>query len=206
MNRKHVFVSGAVVTLLLAATVQGCSSDSGDGGSSPGGSSAGSAGTGGGSAGSGSGGTDSGTGGMASGGSSGTGGSAGTGGASSGTGGASSGTGGATAAGPCGSGITNGQTACAASCSGSICGLSDLGSRDCNCVSGIYQCASCEFSGGEPILDPPAAELPACAEAEATLKGSTCTTAENGERCQPTDATRVCACWNAEWDCDKKPW
>jgi hypothetical protein len=148
---------------------------------------------------SGSGGGTAGSGGAAAGGTAGT----GMGGAAGGTAGTAGTTGGV-----CGTGIRNGITMCTASCTGAVCGLADLGRRDCPCEAGLYQCASCAFTGNEEILQPPAEPLPACAASEAETKGFMCTT--KGERCTPEDATRVCACWDTEgaleWDCDSIPW
>ena len=230
MNRIRTFASGTVVLFALAGIVQGCSSDSeapsgsqaGAGGSGTGaaGGSSGSAGVGGASGSSGASGSNgasgsSGSAGTAgSAGSSGSGGTAGTGtdgatgsGGSSGTG--TGGTGGGSADGgtQCGSGIRNNQTACTAACTGSICGLHDLGRRDCACpATGMYQCASCAFPGNEPILVAPTSPLTNCTGSDTALRAmATCPT--QGERCQSiTDAAHVCACWMGTWDCDDKPW
>ena len=216
MNRIRFFASTTVTAVLVAAMAQGCSSDDSDGGTSSGGSSAsgGSGGTGGGTGGSGatggSGGSTGGTGGSTGG----TGGSAGgTGGSAGDDGGSTGGSAGADGGGQCGTGISNGA-ACTASCTGNVCGLADLGRRDCACVNDVWDCESCEFPGNESILEAPDGALPACpagdaSDSEDALKGETCTT--QGERCEPPeDTTRVCACWtmptDLEWDCDKKPW
>jgi hypothetical protein len=206
MHRSRILASAIGAAIVAAAMTQGCSSDSGDdtsaGGTGTGGN-AGSAGSTGGSAGS-TGGSAGSTGGSAgsTGGSAGsTGGNSGSSGGSAGTTGGSAGSGGST---QCGSGISNGTTACTGPCTGSVCGLADLGRRDCACTNAVYECDSCAFSGDESILQQPTEPLEPCEEDEATLKGSACT--ENEARCQPTDLTHVCACWAGEWDCDDNPW
>jgi hypothetical protein len=86
-----------------------------------------------------------------------------------------------------------------------VCGLHDLGRRNCNCPASVYVCESCAFSGTEPILNPPSGALTNCTGADTALRGMPCT--ENGAMCQSTtDAAHVCACWMGEWDCDDKPW
>ena len=170
----------------------GSSGGAGTGGSggSTGGSGGSTGGTGGGSGGSG--GSTGGSGGS-------TGGTGGSGGSSGGTGGSGGGTT------PCGTGIRTGTTPCTASCTGNVCGLADLGRRDCLCVESLYQCNPCAFPGNEPILQPPATPPSDCGDDEAR-RGSACSAGEQAVMCQPNDQNRICVCWNLEWDCDRKPW
>ena len=208
MNRIRILASGTFITILLAGLAQACSSDDegGTGGSSGGGSggTVGSGGSTGGSGGS-TGGTGGSTGGTdGSGGSTGgTDGSGGSTGGTDGSGGSTGGTGGGTGA--CPSGTSDG-VACTADCTG-ICGLADLGTRTCTCVSNVFDCASCQFTGGEPILQPPDAAPQPCADPPAEeRKGTPCTQEEQGQFCDPLTERRICACWNLEWDCDATPW
>ena len=92
-------------------------------------------------------------------------------------------------------------------CENLRCGLSDLGRRTCACSTN-WTCMSCAFPAGAPqeVVGMPAGELSACDAS--VVKGDPCTT--QGDRCQPTEAGDVCACWpiggTLEWDCDSKPW
>jgi hypothetical protein len=207
----------------------GGSTVSGSGGTTVSGSGGQSAGTGGaaaGTGGAGTGGASAGTGGA----SAGTGGaSAGTGGASAGTGGRAAGTGGGAAGGAsgtvCGMGVRN-NAACTTGCTGNICGLADLGLRDCPCnASMVYQCAGCTFTitpDTMNVLSPPATPLPVCTadimdELPCTTKGDRCTcmTGVSTGCLEGVTSTspQACACWLAGdtagtfiWDCDRQPW
>jgi hypothetical protein len=91
-------------------------------------------------------------------------------------------------------------------CPGLVCGLLDIGSRDCTCA-GTWDCTSCAYPDPLPdILMPPEEPLEPC---EGVVEGSPCPT--SGERCALSE--EICACWDGftsgagvmEWDCDDPP-
>jgi hypothetical protein len=109
-------------------------------------------------------------------------------------------------------GISNGQ-AClfTGTCSNRVCGLADLGSRNCVCSGGTWDCTSCAFPMGpnQPsVLVPPgtgdAGALRTCEVGVA--RNVTCS--PMGDRCEQGED--VCACWVVDdgmnvWDCDNRP-
>lgn len=98
------------------------------------------------------------------------------------------------------------------SCAGRVCGLADLGTRDCTCtLAKVWDCTSCAFPMGpnQPsVLIPPgtgdAGALRTCEVGVA--REVTCS--PMGDRCQQGED--VCACWVIDdgmnvWDCDNPP-
>ena len=104
----------------------------------------------------------------------------------------------------CPSSISTGVTTCTNHCSGSSCGLGDLGRRDCVCSGGVYRCASCQFPGNEPVTQEPASPLPSCA----SDVGDNVVCSPQGDRCMLGE--EVCACLpeatSIRWDCNDPPW
>jgi hypothetical protein len=100
--------------------------------------------------------------------------------------------------------VTTGTTACNQPCREDDCGLGDLGRRDCACLSGIFQCATCQFPNNEPVVQRPPTPLPGCLAS--VVENASCP--NQFERCMR--GAEVCACLQEptdwRWDCNEVPW
>lgn len=91
-------------------------------------------------------------------------------------------------------------------CPGRPCGIADTGSRDCTCTAGlVWDCSSCAWTMPyDPLIEPPAAALPACSTA--AVDAAACTPATD-MRCM--QGAELCVCYDDDgttvWDCDDPP-
>lgn len=224
MRRVSIAVCSALLTAVMATAVQGCSSSSepaepGGTGQGTSGSTAtagstsvaGSTSAAGSTSVAGSTSTSGGTGGTGGEATAGTTSTAGT--SAGGTGGTGTGGTAGASSSTCPAKVENGVTACTAECFDYKCGVWRLGSKDCACTGGFYDCESCVYSGTEEVVQAPAEALPTCAESDTVLEESQ-TPCTKGDRCYYYDSVkardRLCACWDDglgsfAWDCDTYP-